>query len=62
MLDRKVERAYLEWGLEAIYGLEIDGEPADVGSLIDRGPEGLCREIAEQIRRECFLTEEQRKN
>lgn len=62
LLDGEVERAYLEWGLESIEGLEVDGIAATSGSLIDRGPEGLCREIAERVRRECLLGQEQRKN
>jgi hypothetical protein len=45
-----------------ISGLTIDGEPADAANAIARGPEPLCREIVNEVRRECGLTEEERKN
>ena len=52
----------MEWGLLGIDGLTIDGEAADAASVIERGPEALCREIVHEIRRECGLTDEERKN
>jgi hypothetical protein len=58
----EVDRLYLEWGLIAVEGLTIDGEAASTASAIERGPEALCREIVHEIRRECGLTEEERKN
>lgn len=58
----EVERLYLEWGLLDISGLTIDGEAADAASAIARGPEDLCREMVREIRRECGLSEEERKN
>ena len=56
------DRVVLDWGLLELEGLRIDGEPASVRTLIEAGPEELCREIAEQIRRDCRLTETERKN
>ena len=41
---------------------ESIGEMRDAETLIDRGPESLCREIAAEIRRECALSDEERKN
>jgi hypothetical protein len=62
VLQGEIDRAYLEWGLEAVEGLEIDGEAATPESLIERGPLDLATEIVAQIRRECGLTEQERKN
>ena len=58
----EVDREYLRWGLESIEGLRIDGEPADVEALAERGPEDLCREIVARIRAESGLSGEERKN
>ena len=62
VLGQEIEKLYFEWGLKEIQGLEIDGEPATPQLLIERGPEGLCREIVEVIKSECGLSEEERKN
>ena len=58
----RIEQIYIEWGLQRVSGLRIDGEDATAESLMDRGPEALCREIAAEIRRECALSDEERKN
>jgi len=58
----EIDRVYLEWGLEGVEGLQIDGEPATPEALVERGPEELAREVLEAIRRECFLSEDERKN
>jgi|WetSurMetagenome_2_1015567.scaffolds.fasta_scaffold285780_2 hypothetical protein len=52
----------LEWGLLGLDGLSIDGEPATIQLLLKRGPDDLTREIADRIRQECGLTEDERKN
>jgi len=62
VLQSEIDRVYLEWGLEAVEGLEIDGEPATPETLIDRGPLDLALEILGRIRAECGLSEEERKN
>jgi len=62
LLAVDTDRMLLDWGLLEVEGLRIDGAAASVRSLIDAGPEELCREIAEQIRRDCQLTEQERKN
>jgi len=62
LLAREVDRVYLEWGLIAIAGLTVDGEPATREALIERGPEELANEIAAAVKRECGLSEEERKN
>jgi hypothetical protein len=57
-----IQAIYIRWGLDRIEGLCIDGEAANRDSLLDKGPEALCTEIAEAIRSECFLSETERKN
>ena len=57
-----IDELYLAWGLIAIEGLEIDGRAAEPESLLLCGPESLCREIIGAIKRECALTDEERKN
>ncbi|HEY3741175.1 MAG TPA: hypothetical protein VGL53_15090 [Bryobacteraceae bacterium] len=62
VLGGEVDRLYLEWGLQAVAGLTIDGESATPALLIEKGPESLAREIAGRIRAECHLSEDERKN
>lgn len=62
LLAAEIERIYLEWGLVALSGIEIDSAAATIETLIETGPEGLCREIVAAIRAECGLTDEERKN
>jgi hypothetical protein len=58
----EIDRLYLRWGLLSVDELSIDGTPADPDLLIERGPEGLCREIVAEVRNECGLSDEERKN
>jgi hypothetical protein len=60
--DLLVRKLYLEWGLVEIKGLKIDGEPATMMRLIERGPEELTDEIIEAIKAETGLSEDERKN
>lgn len=62
LLGGQLDRLYIEWGLEEIRGLELDGEPATPMLLIDRGPEELVQEALSAIKRECGLNEQERKN
>ncbi|MBV9157701.1 MAG: hypothetical protein JO097_15665 [Acidobacteriaceae bacterium] len=62
LADLLVKRLYLEWGLAEVRGFTIDGQPATVELLIEKGPEGLTDEIMSSIRAEIGLSEEQRKN
>ena len=61
-INSSIESLYVRWGLVSIEGLEIDGVIADAERLIAKGPESLCREIAQAVREGCFLSEEERKN
>ncbi len=62
LLGAQLDRLYIEWGLEEVRGLEIDGEPATPESLVDRGPEGLFQEALAAVKAECGLSEQERKN
>ncbi len=60
--DLLVTELYLEWGLEEIEGLSINGQKATVELLIAFGPESLANEIGEIIQAESALTDDERKN
>jgi hypothetical protein len=62
LLGAQLDRLYIEWGLEEVRGLDIDGEPATPETLADRGPEQLFREALAAVKAECGLTEDQKKN
>lgn len=62
LISAEIDELYLRWGLISIAGLTLDGEPANVDSLIASGPEALSQEVLKAIKRECALTEEERKN
>jgi hypothetical protein len=62
VLAAEIDRAYLEWGLEEVEGLTIDGELASPAGLIEKGPLELAAEILSRIKRECGLSEDERKN
>jgi hypothetical protein len=62
LLKGEIERAYLEWGLDQLEGLEIDGEAATPESLVECGPLALAEEILEKIKNECGLNQAERKN
>lgn len=62
LLGAQMDRLYLEWGLEEVRGLQIDGVAATPESLIERGPEDLVHEALAAIKAECGLTETERKN
>ena len=62
LLGAQLDRMYIEWGLEEVRGLEIDGEPATPASLVERGPEELFQEALAAVKAECGMTEPERKN
>jgi hypothetical protein len=62
LLGAQMDQIYIEWGLEEIRGLMLDGFPATPESLLERGPEELVREALEAIKTECGLSETERKN
>src|SRR6266852_981813 len=60
ILEKQVERGYLEWSLVRVDGLTIDGEPATPQLVVDRGPDGLTAEILSAVRSQLGLTEDER--
>lgn len=62
VVSGEMDREYLDWGLLEVEGLRIDGEAATPQALIERGPLGLGLEIVRQIKAECSLTDDERKN
>lgn len=62
VLSAEIDRAYLEWGLVKVEGLQIDGEGATPEALVDRGPVELAVEILGRIKAECGMSEDERKN
>jgi hypothetical protein len=56
-----VQKLLVEWGLAAIEGLEIDGEPATPALVIQSGPEKLVAEIAAAVKSQCGLSDDERK-
>jgi hypothetical protein len=62
LLASEIDRTYLEWGLMAVDGLEVDGETATPEGLIAAGPEALCQEALGLIKAECGMSEAERKN
>jgi hypothetical protein len=62
LLGAQIDQVYINWGLEEVRGLMLDGLPATPESLLERGPEELVREALEAIKAECGLSETERKN
>jgi hypothetical protein len=62
VLAAEIDRAYLEWGLIAVEGLEIDAAAATPALLIETGPVELATEILARIKAECGLAGDERKN
>lgn len=62
LADLLARKLYLEWGVARLEGISIDGEPATVRAVIEKGPEELSNEMFEAIRRELSLSEGERKN
>ncbi len=62
LLQGELDRAYLQWGLAGVEGLQIDGEDATPEKLVSDGPEQLCGEALEAIKKEFGLNEEEEKN
>jgi hypothetical protein len=46
----------------AVMAAEIDGSPATLMSLIESGPVEIAAEMLAKIKRECGLTDDERKN
>jgi hypothetical protein len=62
LADLLVRKLYIEWGADALEGLQIDGQKATPIMLIENGPEALSDEVIDTIRAELELSGEERKN
>jgi hypothetical protein len=62
LIGSEIDAMYLRWGLREVSGLLVDGEAATHDLLLERGPEGLVREILTSIRAECGLNQDEAKN
>lgn len=58
----EVYPAYLRWGVASLEGLEIDGEPATVDSLLELGPPELVEEILAAIEGRSEITADAAQN
>jgi len=62
LLSAQIDRLYLSWGIVKIEGLDIDGCPATPELLASAGPEVLFQEAVTAVKRQCGLSDEERKN
>jgi len=62
LLASEIDRIYVLWGLKEVAGLMLDGVPATPDSLAATGPEELFREALCAVKRQCGLSDGERKN
>lgn len=62
LLDRSVQQLCVEWSVQDLTGLLLDGEPATVHSLLEKAPELLVQELLVAIQGQLGLTPDERKN
>jgi hypothetical protein len=62
LLAAEIDRLYVDWGLQELIGLDVDGVPATPALLASAGPEDLFREAVDAVKAECGLNEAERKN
>jgi hypothetical protein len=62
LLSAEIDRLYVEWGLQTVEGLTIDGSSATPASLAAAGPEDLFGEALLAVKAQCGLNETERKN
>ena len=62
LLGGAIDREFLEWGLEEVEGLLIDGETSTPRDFIESGPEPLVQEALRAVRSAIGLSEQERKN
>ena len=61
VLSAELDKLFVQWGLEEVRGLTIDGQKATPELLIEAGPEALFREALEAVKAECGLSEVEKK-
>ena len=62
LVRAEIDRLYVQWGVQEVRGLTLDGAPATPESLVEAGPETLFREALEAVKAQCGLSDEERKN
>ena len=62
IVNARIDKVIVCWGLKKIEGLAIDGVDPDGALLTDKGPDELFREIASAIKAQLGLSEAERKN
>ena len=62
ILAGEMDRLYWDFGLEALEGIEINGEPMTMDTQFERGPEDLSQEILQRIKSSLQLSEGEQKN
>lgn len=62
ILSAEIDDLYLEWGLQGIEGLEIDGTAATPEALAEKGPEELFLEALHLVKAVCRLSDAEAKN
>ena len=62
LLRMEIDRLYVNWGLQAVSGLELDGVAASPAALAAAGPEELFREAVAAVRAQSGLSADERKN
>jgi hypothetical protein len=62
VLSAEIDDLYLEWGLQEIEGLEIDGVAATPRTLAEAGPEELFHEALRLVKAVCRLSDAEIKN
>jgi hypothetical protein len=62
LLQAEIDRLFLQWGLQQISGLVLDGAEATPTALAESGPEDLFREALAAVQAEIGLSAEERKN
>ena len=62
ILAGEMDRLYWDFGLEAIEGLDINGEQTSLNGQFEKGPEDLSREILMRIKQNIQLSQDEQKN
>jgi len=62
LISAEIDRLYVNWGLQELSGLEVDGVRATPDLLATAGPEELFREAVSAVKAECGLSGAERKN
>ena len=62
LVEAEISRLYVNWGLQAVSGLVVDGAEATPELLAESGPEDLFREALAAVQAQAGLSQEERKN